>query len=75
MARDILEILIDAERATNLDVLISFWNEIANKKKSYTLVDLRTANILISEFCLKVDGEDIEKGKFYYALAQMRKRS
>lgn len=68
MARKLSEILIDADNAQNLESLIKFWNEIAENKYSYPLVEIRFANEHIRELALKVNGEDFEKGKFYMAL-------
>jgi len=68
MARNINEILNEADSATELQVLINLWNEIANNKYSYTLVEIRYANERIRKLALKSNGKDIDKGKFYYSL-------
>ena len=68
MKRTLTEILKDADKATELQVLIDLWNEIANNKKQYPLTEIWFANEYIRELALKSNGQDIEKGKFYYEL-------
>lgn len=68
MARTISEILIDADKSIGLQSLIDLWNEIAQNKYKYPLVEIRFANEHIRELALKCKGEDFEKGKFYMAL-------
>jgi hypothetical protein len=71
--RSITEITIEAETSKTLQALIDLWNEIVSNKKKYPLTKIWFANEKIRERCLIVDGEDIEKGKFYHALKEMDK--
>ena len=71
MARTLSEVLIDADKATELSELISLWNEIALNKYKYPLTQLWFANEHIRKLVLKSNGSDIEKGKFYHALNEM----
>ena len=71
--RSITQILLEAEKSETLQALIDLWNEIVSNKKKYTLTQIWFANEKIRERSLIVDGEDIEKGKFYYALKEMDK--
>lgn len=73
MARTLTEILKDADNATDLQQLINLWNEIAENKYEYPLVQIRFANEYISNLALKSNGCDLEKGKFYYTLSEMLK--
>lgn len=68
MARTLSEILQDADKSTNIQELITLWNEIANKKKQYALVELYNAKEHISELALKCEGSDFDKGNFYWFL-------
>lgn len=68
MLRTITEILKQADSTTDLQGLINLWNEIANNKKQYPLTDIWNANKHIRELVLKSNGQDIDKGKFYYEL-------
>jgi len=72
--RSITEILLDAESSKTLQALIYLWNEIVENKKKYPLTKIWLANEKIRERCLIVDGADIDKGKFYYALKEMDER-
>lgn len=69
--RSLNEILKDADAAGDLQSLINLWNELAENKYQYTLVQIRFANEYIGELALKCQGEDIEKGKFYMTLKKM----
>ncbi len=60
-----------ADNAKDLQTLIEVWNEVANDKYSYPLGQIRVANKHIQECALKVEGSDLEKGKFYHALNEM----
>ena len=71
MARTLTEILKDADKATDLQALIGLWNEIANNKYKYPLVQIWYANEHIRELSLKVDGADIDKGHFWHTLNEM----
>jgi hypothetical protein len=73
MARTLTEILKDADEATDLQVLIDLWNEIANNKYKFPLTELWYANEHIRELALKVEGADIAKGHFYHTLNEMHK--
>jgi hypothetical protein len=68
MSRMITEILKEADATNELQGLINLWNEIANNKKQYTLTEIWFANEHIRELALKSNGQDIDKGKFYYEL-------
>ena len=68
MARNINEILENANSVTELKELIDLWNEIANNKYSYSLVEIRSANEHIRKLALKSNGQDIDKAKFYHCL-------
>ncbi len=68
MSRSITEILKDADSSTDLQVLINLWNEIANNKYKYPLVEIQFANEHIRELALTSNGQDIDKGKFYMDL-------
>ena len=72
MARNITEILDNANSATELQELIDLWNEIANNKKQYPLTEIYEANKQIRRLALKSKGEDIEIGKFYNFLDAQR---
>ena len=71
MARSINEILKEADSTNDLKGLIYLWNEIANDKYQYTLIQIRFANEHIRELALKSNSPDIEKGKFYWHLKEM----
>ena len=60
-----------ADKAKDLQSLIEVWNEVANNKYSYSLGQIRVVNKHIQELALKVEGSDLEKGKFYHALNEM----
>ena len=60
-----------ADNAKDLQTLIHLWNEVANNKYSYSLGQIRVANKHIRELALKVEGSDLEKGKFYHSLNDM----
>jgi hypothetical protein len=68
MVRTITEILKEADSANKLQVLINLWNEIANNKKKYPLVEIWFANEHLRELVLNSDGEDFAKGRFYMHL-------
>jgi uncharacterized protein HemY len=68
MSRTITEILKEADATNDLQGLINLWNEIANNKKKYPLAQIWFANEHIRELALKSNGQDIDKGKFYYEL-------
>ena len=68
MARNINEILENSDSATELQELIDLWNEIANNKYNYSLVEIQHANVHIRKLALKSNGQDIDKGKFYHCL-------
>lgn len=69
--RSVTQILLDVEKSESLQALISLWNEIVSNKKKYPLTQIWFANEKIRERSLIVDGDDIEKGKFYHALKEM----
>ena len=71
MIRTLTEVLKDADKAKDLQVLIGLWNEIARNKFRYPLVELNFANEHIRELALESNGEDIAKGRFYNALNEM----
>ena len=71
--RSITEILLEAEKSETLQALLDLWNEIVSNKKKYPLILIWFASEKIRERCLIVDGEDIERGKFYHALKEMDK--
>ena len=71
MARTITEILKEADLKNDLQDLINLWNEIANNKYQYSLVQIRFANEHIRELALKTNDSDLEKGKFYMSLREM----
>lgn len=75
MARSINEILKQADSTSKLQTLIDLWNEIANNKYKYTLVNIRFAREYIMELTLKADGSDIDKAKFWIALNKQSKHS
>lgn len=68
MSRTIIEILKESDVTNDLQCLINLWNEIANNKKQYRLIDIWNANKHIRELALKSIGQDIDKGKFYHEL-------
>ncbi len=68
MTRTITEILKEADATNDLQDLINLWNEIANNKKKYPLIQIWFANEHIRELALKSNGQDIDKGKFYHEL-------
>ncbi len=72
-ARSITDILKDADNATRLQQLIDLWNEIANNKYQYPLIQIFFANEHIRELVLKLNESDLEQGKFYIALAEQTK--
>ncbi len=74
MARTLTEILKDADKATDLQSLIDLWNEIANNKHKYPLVQIWYANEHIRELTLNINGADIAKGHFWNTLNEMQKR-
>lgn len=69
--RSINEILKEADSANDLQVLINLWNEIANNKYKYTLVQIWFANEYIRKLALKSNGSDIQIGHFYTTLKSM----
>lgn len=69
--RTLSEILKDADDAKELNELIELWNEVANNKYKFPLIQIRFANEHIRELALKSNGTDIERGKFYLALKEM----
>ena len=69
--RSITQILLEAEKAEELQALVDLWNEIVSNKKKYPLTQIWFANEKIRERCLIAEGADIEKGKFYNALKEM----
>ena len=71
MVRSLNHILKDADEATELQVLIDLWNEVANNKYEFSLTQIWYANEHIRKLALKVKGEDIAKGLFYYTLNKM----
>lgn len=71
MNRTLTEILKDADNVTELQTLIDLWNEIANNKYSYSLIEIRFANEHIRELALKAEGSDFQKGHFYYTMYEM----
>ena len=71
MNRTLTEILKDADNATELQALIDLWNEIADNKYNYPLIEIRFANEHIRELALKADGSDFQKGHFYYTMYEM----
>ena len=73
--RSITQILLEAEKSVTLQVLIELWNDVVRNKKKYPLTQIWFANEKIRERSLTVDGEDIEKGKFYYNLKEMYVKS
>ena len=73
MKRTLTEILKDADKANELQVLIDLWNEIANNKYNFSLVQIWYANEHIRNLALKVKCEDLDKGKFYTNLKNMHK--
>ena len=68
MSRTITEILKDADATSDLQGLINLWNEIANHKRQYPLIEIWLANEHIRELALKSNGQDIDKGTFYIVL-------
>lgn len=73
--RGLIVILSDVEKSTQLNELISLWNEIATNKYKYSLNQLWFANEKIRKRALIVSGEDIEKCKFYHVLKQMKQQN
>ena len=71
--RIITQILLEAEKAKELQALVDLWNEIVSNKKKYPLTQIWFANEKIRERSLIVEGADIEKAKFYHALKEMDK--
>ncbi len=71
--RPIAEIIKDADTAIRIDNLIALWGEIVKNKYNYALTEIWGAGHHIAELALKVQGEDIEKGKFYSWLKSMCK--
>mgnify|MGYP003659721033 CR=1 FL=1 len=72
MKRTITDILTQADSEKDLKGLIDLWNEIANNKHEYPLSQIWFANEHIQGLALKVNGFDLEKGKFYNALNEMQ---
>ena len=68
MIRTLSEILIDADNSKDIQSLINLWNELAENKKKYTIVQLNFAREHFSKLSLNVNGQDIDKGKFYLHL-------
>lgn len=68
---NIKKITDKADKSKDLQSLIEVWNEVANNKYSYSLGQIRLVNKHIQELALKVEGCDLEKGKFFYALNEM----
>ncbi len=73
MVRTISEILKEADLATELSQLVTLWNEIAEKKWQYPLVELWFANQHIRGLSLFVEGTDFEIDSFYTRLKKMDK--
>ena len=71
--RSLTKILKDADSTKDLQGLINLWNELAENKYDYSLVQIRFAAEYIGELVLKCQGCDLEKGKFYYTLNKMLK--
>lgn len=71
--RSIKQILEEVEKSDTLKDLVYLWNEIAINKKKYPLIEINSANKVIRERCLSVEGSDIDKGKFFHALKAMDK--
>ncbi|MFD2922027.1 hypothetical protein ACFS6H_20065 [Terrimonas rubra] len=71
MTRTLSQILKEADKKTDLQDLINLWNEIAENKYEYPLIQIRFANEYISQLALSTNGCDLEKGKFYYTLSEM----
>jgi hypothetical protein len=67
----IKNVIYKADKAKDLQSLIDVWNEVANNKYLYSLGQIRVANKHIQELSLKVEGCDLEKGKFYHTLNEM----
>lgn len=68
MVREISIIITEAFTKKDLNSLIELWNEIANNKYNYPLVQIREAKDTISNLALSANGCDLEKSKFYHAL-------
>lgn len=73
MARTITDILKEADSTNDIEGLINLWNEIANNKYEYPLIQIRFANEHIRELALRSYGEDIEKACFYNELKSQQK--
>ena len=58
--RSITQILLEAEKAKELQTLVDLWNEIVSNKKKYPLTQIWFANEKIRERSLIVEGADIE---------------
>ena len=71
MARNLEEIIEDAQKSTEIEELINLWNEIVLHKYEYALNEIYDANKKIRELALKSNGSDYEKGHFYNNLKQM----
>ena len=69
----IKEILNDASNTNDLQTLINLWNEIANNKYEYSLVEIKSANEIIRGMSLKSNGSDLAKGMFYMNLSNQIK--
>jgi len=66
--RNITEILKDADKAKELKSSIEFWNEIADNKYKFSLIEIRFANEHIRELILKLNDCDLD---FYNCLEKM----
>ena len=66
--RHINDIMYDINHTISLQMLIGYWNEIANNKKQYSLSKIGEAKVAISERIFYCDGNDLDKGKFYHHL-------
>jgi hypothetical protein len=66
--RPLSQILKEADSTKDLQKLIDLWNEIALNKKSYPLTEIYFANEHIRELALRSNGQDVQKGLFYYNL-------
>lgn len=62
------DILNRADKATDLQELIELWNEVAINKKKYSLAEILLANKRISILALRANGDECEKGNFYWSL-------
>jgi len=66
--RNITEILKDADKAQDVKYLIDLWNEIADNKYKFPIVEIRFANEHIRELFLRLNEYDLD---FYHCLEKM----